>query len=567
MAGIGRQGGDGRPETVKVRTRSRWRGLWVTALAVAGLNATSADACVVGTGLVGSCTEVALDACLPTGAGFDGSVTFDCGGAATITLTGSKAISSNTAIDGGGSVTLSGNDAVQIFVVNNGVTLSLDNLTLSNGRIVASPTARGGAIYSDGTVNVTNCIFANNRAMSDGASMAVAWAFGGAIFTDGNGSLTVVDSTFTGNSATVTGSGLAFAAGGALYGNSAPVSITGSTLVDNAVAAAGFTILGNAGGAIYQTGHTLTVANSTFVGNSVSGVMARGGAVHAVSTSAGLTNCTFRQAANGSGASLYSTTAVMTLTNTIVAGATDNCATGPSTSIVDGGHNIDDGSSCGFTGTNCSDTSGTSFCATDPQLDPAGLASNGGPTQTIALCNDSSPAGCSADSPAINAGDQAVCAAAPVNGVDQRGVTRPGESNPSCCIGAFEIGSLAPDTPTATSSATPSSTPTATATATGTATASGTPPSTATATHTPTPQPDGTLCDDPNQCQSTFCADGVCCSSACNAPADRCDVPGQLGVCVNLAAPAPTLDRSGLITGALLLASIAALALRRRRAR
>src|SRR5207245_2582019 len=47
----------------------------------------SALACVVGTGTSGSCTgamgEAALDACLAGG----GSVTFNCGGAATITVT------------------------------------------------------------------------------------------------------------------------------------------------------------------------------------------------------------------------------------------------------------------------------------------------------------------------------------------------------------------------------------------------------------------------------------------------------------------------------------------------
>jgi hypothetical protein len=62
-------------------------------------------------------------------------------------------------------------------------------------------------------------------------------------------------------------------------------------------------------------------------------------------------------------------------------------------------------------------------------LDSAGLANNGGPTQTIALL---------ADSPAINAGDESVCAAPPVNSLDQRGYVRPGAGATSCSIGAYE---------------------------------------------------------------------------------------------------------------------------------
>jgi hypothetical protein len=94
--------------------------------------------------------------------------------------------------------------------------------------------------------------------------------------------------------------------------------------------------------------------------------------------------------------------------------------------VTDGGHNIDDGTTCGFTGANCTTTTGSSFCSTNPELDPAGLANNGGPTQTIAL---------RAGSPAVNAGNEPVCAAAPVNNLDQRGYARPGTG---CSIGAYE---------------------------------------------------------------------------------------------------------------------------------
>src|SRR5437870_3984750 len=63
------------------------------------------DACrnhtrfVVGTGTTMSCTE-ALDSCLPGGGSFDNTVTFDCGGVATVTVTSAKVVNTATAIDG-----------------------------------------------------------------------------------------------------------------------------------------------------------------------------------------------------------------------------------------------------------------------------------------------------------------------------------------------------------------------------------------------------------------------------------------------------------------------------------
>jgi hypothetical protein len=64
------------------------------------------------------------------------------------------------------------------------------------------------------------------------------------------------------------------------------------------------------------------------------------------------------------------------------------------------------------------------------------LANNGGPTQTIALL---------ADSPAVNAGDESVCAAAPVSNLDQRGYVRPGTGHAQCSIGAYEADATPPE--------------------------------------------------------------------------------------------------------------------------
>src|SRR6266446_9120672 len=96
--------------TTTVRTRLV---LVLAPLVLAVLGATSsAFACVVGTGTSASCTEAALDACLPGGGGFDGTVTFSCGGSATITVTSTKIISADTTIDGGSVGTISGGGTV-----------------------------------------------------------------------------------------------------------------------------------------------------------------------------------------------------------------------------------------------------------------------------------------------------------------------------------------------------------------------------------------------------------------------------------------------------------------------
>jgi hypothetical protein len=72
----------------------------------------------------------------------------------------------------------------------------------------------------------------------------------------------------------------------------------------------------------------------------------------------------------------------------------------------------------------------------DPLLDPRGLRWNGGPTRTVAL---------QIGSPAIDTGDNALCASAPptgLGGIDQRGYSRFPHGDNLCDIGAFEFYNL-----------------------------------------------------------------------------------------------------------------------------
>ncbi len=113
-------------------------------------------------------------------------------------------------------------------------------------------------------------------------------------------------------------------------------------------------------------------------------------------------NCTLSgNTASDTGGAIDSYGPSLELTNTIIANTLQGrtCTATVST----GGHNLDDDGTCGL------------FNMGDLSIVPANLAplgDYGGPTQTIAPLPGS---------PAINAGDQSVCAAPPVNNLDQRG--------------------------------------------------------------------------------------------------------------------------------------------------
>ncbi len=381
---------------------------------------------VVGSGTPESCTEEAFEAALATG-----SVTFNCGPApVTITLTSRKLIGDETTIDGGGLITLSGGGAVPIFGMESNPTgllgrptLDLRNVTIADGR-----GGFEGAIYlQEGTLSVTHSVFSRNEL---------------AIASVGNGTVVVTCSTFSGNSIY------------AIFGANR-LTVTNSTFSDNGDAAinnegsltvANSTFSGNRGDGI-ANGGTLTMTNSTFSGNGGNG-MANGGTLtmtnstlsgnrgFALSNPGGtatLTNCTLSE--NGGAISNThpsgchplqgcATAGSVTLTNTIIEESTGPTCAGTDP-ITDGGHNLQ------FPGSDCGDT----IPSFDPLLDPVGLQNNGGPTLTIAL---------RPGSPAINAGDESVCAAAPVNGLDQRGYVRHGTGSANCSIGAYEFNSHGP---------------------------------------------------------------------------------------------------------------------------
>src|SRR5437870_3380381 len=90
-----------------------------------------------------------------------GTIIFSVAG--TITLDPAKGplptITTNVTINGGAAIEISGNDAIRIFNVAAGATLTLNNVTISHGK---SDTDDGGAVSNFGTLNVNNANFFAN---------------------------------------------------------------------------------------------------------------------------------------------------------------------------------------------------------------------------------------------------------------------------------------------------------------------------------------------------------------------------------------------------------------------
>jgi CSLREA domain-containing protein len=261
-------------------------------------------------------TNLPVDACPPGTPGpIVDVITFSVTGTITLTM-GQLTVTDDLIIDGPGAMnlTVSGNSASRVMQVSAGVTLDLRDVTVADG----GGTGTGaGILNGGGTLKVNATRFFGNTAGAVGSG-------GGAIFSI-DGTLTVMDSTFSGNSAR-------FDAGGAIRtrGNA---TITNSTFSGNSA---------SAGGALFTDGAgSLTVTSSTLSGNSAD----LGGGIF-----------------NGG----FGTVA---LANTIVANSPSggNCRG----VILDGGGNLS------WPDTTCPGIN------QDPLLGP--LQNNGGPTETMAL--------------------------------------------------------------------------------------------------------------------------------------------------------------------------------------
>jgi CSLREA domain-containing protein len=243
-------------------------------------------------------------------------------------------------------ITVSGNNSVRVLTVNSDNILNLESMTIANGRCTD---CLGGGIHNSGTLNILN-------------------------------------STLTGNTAPLGGDG---SGGGAGIYNLGAVNLANSTISGNNAT--------QNGGGILNSG-VLAISNSTFSGNA---------------------------AANG--ASIFNDAGrTTTLKNTILANHTGGTACSNS-GVINGSNNLIDDTSCG------SNAAFRIGAATN--LD-ATLNSNGGPTNTHALLFNSNAIDAGSDCTYVSSGTNPLFTnGAPITD-DQRGEPR---DDLNCDAGAFEL--------------------------------------------------------------------------------------------------------------------------------
>jgi len=201
----------------------------------------------------------------------------------TLTLTNTVTITNNVILDGSGvAATIGGGNAVRLFYVVSGASLTISNLTLANGNCLvttgpAGSTADGGGIYNDGgMVTLVDCTLANNAAQS---AIVGGLGRGGAIFNNG-GTLSLYQSLFTGNSAVGGGNGgsAGFGGsdeglGGAICNGSGTVMIAGCGIIQNTCRSVSEleTAVSAMGGGLFQSSGVVTITNSNFTLNQACG--------------------------------------------------------------------------------------------------------------------------------------------------------------------------------------------------------------------------------------------------------------------------------------------------------
>lgn len=383
---------------------------------------------------------------------------FDVKDNLTITVDGSAFIDAGDLYKGGDTSGL----ADRIFHVQDGASLTLQNLTLQNAtlddKFATSENPYGGAIYIGGTgssVSLENCILQNNT-----ISSSTNETRGGAIFAGTGTTLTITDSTIKGNVANGTATSIN-GMGAAIYAYKATVTIDNSTVDSNSgtsyntqnraaglylsnstVTITNSTISNNTltnknnkayGAGFYIDTSTVTITNSTISGNEANGkIYSYGGGIYVTNSSSVVTISHSTLASNDTntsatavGGGLYIASGTVQLINSIVSNNSANSGPECFGSINSLGNNLVYAYTT--TDTNCSlnnATSNADITDQDPLLDD--LADNGGSTKTHAIGSQSSPA--LAAGTGLDTSESAV-------DKDQRGYVR--DSSPD--IGAFEL--------------------------------------------------------------------------------------------------------------------------------
>jgi hypothetical protein len=233
----------------------------------------------IGDGTAASCESQdganALSAAVAAG----GEINFNCGTEPVIITVDTNVTDQTVVVNGGGLVTLSGEDLRQIFYLFGAGNLTLNDITLIDGEA-----SSGGAIFigSQASVTVNRSFLISNESASNGGAI------------DNQGSLTIDSSTL--------GSNMAAGNGGAIYNNGGTANIEASYLISNQSAN---------GGGLYSTSGTVSVHTSALRSNIAAG---GGGGILADGNNVELVNNTFSDNRADEGGGLYKS-GTATLTN------------------------------------------------------------------------------------------------------------------------------------------------------------------------------------------------------------------------------------------------------------
>ncbi len=292
---------------ILVRRRRRIAALLCGLLLTLAPAAAYADA-VIGTGTPESCQTAQAATALSNAVAAGGVISFNCGPNPVTILSNTNATDKTVVVNGGGLVTLNGEDLRQLFFVFGTGNLTLNNISLFDGNA-----SQGGAIYIDTQAQATiNGGFITSSGANDG----------GGIYN--KGALTI-------NYATL-GSNIASGNGGGIYNNGGIVNITDSYLVSNQAQNGGGvytlngqltllrsavrgSVIGNFGGGVYAAGPT-TIINATFSNNRA----ARGGGLYTAANTT-VVNATFNENRADLGGAIYHQAATTSVKNTILTGS------------------------------------------------------------------------------------------------------------------------------------------------------------------------------------------------------------------------------------------------------
>lgn len=336
------------------------------------------------------------------------------GGASESLFIGGSNFAGNIAAEKGGAIALITTSPMQI------------NDSIFSGNIATGTQSDhgGGAIYIDNSYeenSVTIARSAFNGNLTPGGS-------GGALQIAGDIPVTVINSSLNANIA----GGSERGQGGGIFLREGNLHLLKTAFNGNVASPSPSNVSGQ-GGAIYNLGGTVQAANSSFFLN-VAG-LGQGGALYNNDQTRDaiieLRNVTISGNQASSGGAMLNFNAEnqrinrIALWNTIIeegsAGLGGTCA---------GDAPQNNGNNLQFPGTAC----GGGITSADPLLEAPFF--NGGAIASL-LTQALQPG-----SPAIDAGNNALCAAAPVDGEDQRGDPRP--KGTACDIGAFEADPAVP---------------------------------------------------------------------------------------------------------------------------